>query len=111
MGRGIWMFSNHLTQMLMPAPRDGTYQVIEAKTEGYIIKKWAGSHLLPLWGPQEQATVFGYGSNLTLDAGQSCIFHSNLIHCGGIAHSNKTNFRKLRGKLKAIDERKINNIQ
>ena len=107
LGRGGWMFSNHLTPMLTTA----RIKLLRPKNDGYIIKQWSGSYLLPLWGPQERATIFGYGSNLTLKTGQSCIFHSNLIHCDGIAHSNKSNFRNVREKLKAIDERKINNIE
>jgi len=82
----------------------GSFNMIEALTNHYAIKVWRWSHFLPFWDRNNRPTVHGSGKVVTINSGQILVFHSNLIHCGGMSCQKDNNFTKVRDSLIRMDK-------
>ena len=87
----------------------GLFNMIEALTNYYAIKVWRWSHFLPFWDKNNRPTVHGSGTIVTINMGQILVFHSNLVHCGGMSCQIDDNFLKVRDSLMRMD--KVNTEQ
>ena len=99
---------------IQPAHQDahaGSFQGIEALTDGYRLRKWTRSHLLPLWSRRHRATLVGNGSNVIMDAGDVLLMHCNLLHGGAMSHRCKSNGSKLMKKFHKIDPETLKEIK
>ena len=89
----------------------GAFNIIETLTNNYGIKVWAGSHFLPFWDKNKRPTVHGIGSNIYINVGQIIVFHSNLIHCGGMSCQIPDNFSKVKANLIKLNKEYAESIK
>ena len=81
----------------------GSFNVVEALTNHYSVKVWRRSHFLPFWDKDNKPRVHGSGKIIRFDIGQILVFHSNLIHCGGMSCKRVNNFSKVRMGLTTME--------
>ena len=108
------LWRGHGLKEFQPPHRDGdvaSFNVVEVLTNKYGIKIWKGSHLLPFWKRENPPLVTGYGTNVNVNMWEIIIFHSTLIHCGGMSCQDKENFVVRQKQFERINKTQLNAIK